>query len=349
MSQQTDNTPPRFAAGREWRTLGVVAAAALAVRAVLFIGWLSSPLRNFHLVPGLDMQSLLRYGAWDTGAVRPLFSLHRVLIASIRLCCGAEHLVETLAVIQLLCGTATAVLTAYAAFRLWGRRRAALAAGLIAAFYAPAAMYELSMLQETLQLFAFTASLAGILRARKHGFSLSYALTAGALLGLASCGRPTALLWVFAALAWCGYAAWRRGRLRRVGAVAGGVLAVWVLVSAFNWHFSEYYGPFFNVFGYSATVNAAAPAADQAVAAAPAPAVNSSPVAVLFRIGVNALSRLPNVFLAHEIPDNLNYYFIRDYFPELKLLIGPGLLVPFALAGMVLAGGLLLAGGTVLQ
>ncbi len=339
MSQQTDNTPPRFAAGREWRTLGVVAAAALAVRAVLFIGWLSSPLRNFHLVPGLDMQSLLRYGAWDTGAVRPLFSLHRVLIASIRLCCGAEHLVETLAVIQLLCGTATAVLTAYAAFRLWGRRRAALAAGLIAAFYAPAAMYELSMLQETLQLFAFTASLAGILRARKHGFSLSYALTAGALLGLASCGRPTALLWVFAALAWCGYAAWRRGRLRRVGAVAGGVLAVWVLVSVFNWHFSEYYGPFFNVFGYSATVNAAAPAADQAVAAAPAPAsaVNSSPVAVLFRIGVNALSRLPNVFLAHEIPDNLNYYFIRDYFPELKLLIGPGLLVPFALAGMVLA------------
>ena len=214
MSQQTDNTPPRrLAAGREWRTLGVVAAAALAVRAVLFIGWLSSPLRNFHLVPGLDMQSLLRYGAWDTGAVRPLFSLHRVLIASIRLCCGAEHLVETLAVIQLLCGTATAVLTAYAAFRLWGRRRAALAAGLIAAFYAPAAMYELSMLQETLQLFAFTASLAGILRARKHGFSLSYALTAGALLGLASCGRPTALLWVFAALAWCGYAAWRRGRL----------------------------------------------------------------------------------------------------------------------------------------
>lgn len=212
MSQQTDNTPPRrLAAGREWRTLGVVAAAALAVRAVLFIGWLSSPLRNFHLVPGLDMQSLLRYGAWDTGAVRPLFSLHRVLIASIRLCCGAEHLVETLAVIQLLCGTATAVLTAYAAFRLWGRRRAALAAGLIAAFYAPAAMYELSMLQETLQLFAFTASLAGILWARKHGFSLSHALTAGALLGLASCGRPTALLWVFAALAWCGYAAWRRG------------------------------------------------------------------------------------------------------------------------------------------
>ena len=48
-------------------------------------------------------------------------------------------------------------------------------------------------------------------------------------------------------------------------------------------------------------------------------------------------SRLPNVFLAHEIPDNLNYYFTRDYFPELKLLIGPGLLVPFALAGMVLA------------
>ena len=42
------------------------------------------------------------------------------------------------------------------------------------------------------------------------------------------------------------------------------------------------------------------------------------------------------VFQSHEIPDNLNYYFIRDYFPGLKLLIGPGLLIPFALAGLVL-------------
>lgn len=324
---------------REGRVYAVVALAALVVRGILFADWLNSPLRDFHRVAGLDMMTLLRFGEWGGDGI-VVFSPHRALVALLWNLNGGTHPIALLAVIQLLCGAATAVLTAYVAFRLWGDRRAALASGLIAALFAPGVMYELTMLQETLVLFAFTAGFAGILWARKHHFRPGYGVVAGALLGLASIGRPTALLWVFAALAWSGFLLWRRGRLKRLGALAGGVFAVWLLTSAFNWFSAGYPGPFYHVFGYSATVNAApaAEAGEGGEAVVPAAAVTAdSPAGKLLRIGSNAVLRLPKVFLAHEIPDNMNYYFIREHVPALKLLIGPGLLVPFALAGLVLA------------
>ena len=320
---------------REGRVYAVVALAALVVRGILFADWLHSPLRYFHRVAGLDMMTLLRFGEWG-GAGVVVFSPHRALVALLWNLNGGTHPVALLAVIQLLCGTATAVLTAYAAFRLWGDRRAALASGLIAALFAPGAMYELTMLQETLVLFTFTAGFAGILWARKHHFRPRYGVAAGALLGLASIGRPTALLWVFAALAWSGFLLWRRGRLKRLGALAGGVLAVWLVTGALNWFCAGYPGPFYHVLGYSAAVNAA-PAEEGGETVVPAAAVAAdSPAGKLLRIGSNAVLRLPKVFLAHEIPDNMNYYFIREHVPALKLLIGPGLLVPFALAGLAL-------------
>ncbi len=322
---------------REGGLLCIVGAAALAVRLVLFFSWLDSPLRFFHRIPGLDMQSLLRYGEWGVDGMPAVFTLHRTLVALVYHLNGGAHSVVALAVIQMFCGVGTAVLTAYSALRLWGSRRAALAAGLVAAFYAPAVMYELSMLQETLLLFAFSASFAGILRARRHHFSRSAGLLAGILLGLASIGRPTALLWVVAAVGWSGAILFRqrKGRWRRAGWIVAGVAAVWILVTVLNWSFNGGRSPFFNVIGYSATVNNLEPSAAGGTGEAGATFRSSVPYR-LFRIGLNAAGRVPMVFLAHEIPDNLNYYFIRDCFPGLKLLIGPGLLIPFALAGLLL-------------
>ena len=319
----------------EGRVYALVALAALIVRGILFADWLHSPLRCFHLVPGLDMMTLLRFGEWGGDGV-VMFAPHRMLVALLWNLNGGVHPVALLAIIQLLCGTAVAVMTSYAAFRLWGDRRAALCSGLIAALFAPGVMYELTMLQETLVLFTFTASFAGILWARKHRFLPWYGAAAGALLGLASIGRPTALLWAFAALVWSGLVLRKHGRLKRLGPLAGGVLAVWLLTSGLNWFWAGYPGPFYNVFGYSATVNAASAEEGDAVVSA-ASVTADSPGGKLLQIGSNAVLRLPKVFLAHEIPDNMNYYFIREYFPALKLLIGPGLLVPFALAGLVLA------------
>jgi len=321
----------------EGRIYALVALAALIVRGILFADWLHSPLRFFHQVPGLDMMTLLRFGEWGGDGV-VIFAPHRMLVALLWNLNGGIHPVALLAVIQLLCGTAVALMTSYAAFRLWGDRKAALFSGLIAALSAPGVMYELTMLQETLVLFTFSASFAGILWARKHRFLPWYGATAGALLGLASIGRPTALLWVFAALAWSGLVLRKHGRLKRLGPLAGGVLAVWLLVSGLNWFCAGYAGPFYNVFGYSATVNATPAGEEEGEAVVTAASVTAdSPAGKLFRIGSNAVLRLPKVFLAHEIPDNMNYYFVREYFPALKLLIGPGLLVPFALAGLVLA------------
>lgn len=323
---------------RERGVLCTVGALALAVRLVLFFGWLDSPLRYFHRVPGLDMLSLLRYGQWGDPGIHPVFTLHRTLVALIYHLNGASHSVAALAVIQLLCGTGTAVFTAWSALRLWGSRRAALAAGAVAAFYAPAVMYELSMLQETLLLFAFSASFAGILLAEKLHFRRGSGWIAGVLLGLASIGRPTALLWVAAAVGWSFLVQFRRGRgnWRRVLPVVAAVFAVWIAVGGLNRCFNGGWSPFFNVVEYSATVNRIGAPAGGGDGGGGATAVPDSLGYRLFRIGLNAAGRMPMVFLAHEIPDNLNYYFIREYFPGLKFLIGPGLLIPFALAGLVL-------------
>ena len=329
--KKTEPVKLRAMLSGETGVLCIVGATALAVRVLLFLSWLESPLRYFHLIPGLDMQSLLRYGEWGVEGMRAVFTLHRALIALVYHLNGGAHSVEALAVIQLLCGAGTAVLTAYAALRLWGNRRMALAAGLIAALYAPAAMYELSMLQETLLLLAFSASFAGLLWARRHRFDWRCGIVAGLLLGLASIGRPTALLWVGAAVAWSAFVLFRRRRseCRRALWVVCGVAAVWLAAAGLNWHYNGGKSPFFNVVDYSSRVNLADGPGEGTVARP------SGPVR-LFRIGINAAGRVPKVFLAHEIPDNLNYYFVRDYFPELKLMIGPGLLIPFMLAGLVL-------------
>ncbi|MDR0931496.1 MAG: hypothetical protein LBM70_00535 [Victivallales bacterium] len=309
----------------------IVGAVAAAVRILLFAAYLDSPLRYFHLVPGLDMQSLLRYGQWGENGVQPVFTLHRTLVAIVYYLNGGMHSVLALSVIQLAGGVATAMLSAYAALHLWGNRRLALLTGLIAALYAPAAMYELTMLQESLLLLAFSASFAGLLWAHKHRFACQYGLILGVLLGLASIGRPTALLWVILAIVWSAWVIFRRQKQQvfRVFWIVGGVIAVYLSVSVLNYRYNDRLSPFFSVLDYSASVNKL----DENQAKNPA--LVSAPIQ-LFKIGLKAVERLPKVFLAHEIPDNLNYYFIRDNFPELKLMIGPGLLIPFALAGLAL-------------
>ncbi len=315
---------------RDTRIYCLTALIALMVRAILYLDWLHSPMRYLHRVHGLDMMTLLQFAEWgESGTI--LFAPHRMLLALFWKLNGEVHPVELLVLLQTLGGVAIALLTVYAALRLWRNHLAALAAGLIAALYAPAVMYELSMLQETLALLTFSASFAGILWAHKHHFRLRYAATAGILLGIASIGRPTALLWVLFAAVWSAFVLWRRGRAKRVWPLIGGVLCVWLLISALNWYFAAYPGPFYHVLSYSASVNPAPAAGGEVIAP-----ISDSSVAKLFRIGANALSRLPKVFLAHEIPDNMNYYFIRAYNPGFQFLIGPGLLIPFALSGLVL-------------
>ena len=53
---------------RSWSQVYLpVAAVAAVLRCWAAVALAGSPLRNFHLVPGLDMQTLLERGEWEIG------------------------------------------------------------------------------------------------------------------------------------------------------------------------------------------------------------------------------------------------------------------------------------------
>ena len=99
-----------------------------------------------------------------------------------------------LAGVQLVLGVVAALLTAWIVLHLFGSRRYALAAGMVAALYGPALMYECTMLQESMVTFACLAAVASLIWAHRLRWRNSAALASGALFGLATIGRPTALL-----------------------------------------------------------------------------------------------------------------------------------------------------------
>jgi hypothetical protein len=70
------------------------------------------------------------------------------------------------------------------------------------------------------------------------------------------------------------------------------------------------------------------------------PEVENTPVQksdkALKRFVFGLPQRTAQFFLAREIPENINYYFLRDRIFPLKYLPGPGLLMPLALAGIFL-------------
>lgn len=319
-----------------------VAAIAAAARLWVYASWLESPLRWFHQVPGLDMQTLLEFGRRLVDGIG-LFTLHRTLVAGVWLANGGAHHVECLAAIQCVLGILSALLVTRITFHLSGKRSWALAAGIVTALYSPALMYEVTMLQESIVTFAVLLSFAGWLRARERRFVPVRAVTAGILLGLATIGRPTALLWAGCAVVFS-FPPFRRGSsIQRGLLVAAGSVGLWLSVGLLNQVHTGSFNPFFNVFPYAATVNAAPaapvsapPPTEGPETPPPSPSPSWKP---LLRIGRNALLRIPLLFCSDEIPDNLNFYFIRQEIPPLRFLPGPELLIPAAVAGILLLVG----------
>ncbi len=316
-----------------------VGGIAAAVRLWSYASWLESPLRWFHRVPGLDMQTLLEFGQRLVDGIG-LFTLHRTLVAGVWLANGGAHHVEFLAAVQCLLGLLGALFVARITLHLFGKRHWALAAGAVAALYSPALMYEVTMLQESIVTFAVLLSFAGWLWAREKRFAPGRAATAGILLGAATIGRPTALLWAAGAIV-LSFPPFRRKSTRRRGlVVAAGCVGFWLAVGVLNYVHTGGANPFFNVLPYATQVNAPADSPSPAPAAAEAAEISmTEKLAPLFRISGNALRRIPLLFAADEIPDNLNFYFIRHAFRPLRFLPGPELLVPAALAGILLLAG----------
>ena len=308
------------------KVLCLVAVAGALVKLAELLVWRESYFRFYHLVPGLDMETLLRFGEWGEKGNGFFFTPHRALIAAWWALKGHSHYVTGIVAVQSLFGIMGAVLCADLALKLFDRDRiAALACGLFYLLYGPFFIYEFSVLQEAVSLNLILLAFHAAVSARgRRGF-----VWAGTALGLCVVGRPTALFFVPLMLGFMAYRElkarrrpWKSAAKKLLPALAG-AFAVLCLVSIANRTFGGNWSCFFDVMPYSLEYNAGA-------GGGPAP---GNPYCLML---VNAVKRAPQMFMPTEIPENLNYCFLCRKMPFLNALPGPGTLLPLALAGMLL-------------
>ena len=308
------------------KVLWIVAAAGVLVKLAELLVWRGSTFRFYNFVPGLDMETLLRFGEWGTPDNGFFLTPHRALVAAWWALNGHVHHVTGIVAVQALFGIMGAVLCADLALKFCRRDRiAALVCGLFYLVYGPFFIYEFSVLQEAVSLNLILLAFHAAVSARsRRSF-----VWAGAALGICVVGRPTAFIFVplmFGFMAYRELASrrrpWKKAAKRLLPAAAG-ALAVLCLVSGVNRTFGGNWSCFFDVLPYSLEFNAGAGKS----------AVSGSPYLQMLS---NAVRRAPRMFMPTEVPENLNYCFLCRKMPFLNALPGPGMLLPLALAGMLL-------------
>ena len=300
--------------------------SALLVRCGIFFVYMASPFRFFHKVPGLDMETLLRFSEWGAGReFSPLFVVHRFLIYLVWLFNGREHCVPAVVILQCLFGIAGAVLTADLALMLWGKRKIALAAGIFYGLYPVTLLYDLCILQESVTTTLILLGVWSYFKCRSRHFPSKSAFFTGVLLGLSSVGRPVAaLLSVILPVK-----TFFDGKRKAAFLLLGGVSALWLAASSFNLVCSQSFFPFFKAVNYTVSYHE-----QQAAGNSVQPAAGTR--SGLQRMAAGLPLRTAKFFLSYEIPENINYYYLRSKIFPLKYLPGPGILLPLALAGVFL-------------
>ena len=296
-----------------------VFAAAVLFRLGALYEFFHSPLAQYANIPGLDMKTHLELGA--------LFARGEGVFALYRLAAALIPQVTGLILLQCFAGCLIAVLTVFTAFRLFGNRLTALAAGFFAAWYGNAVLYELVTLPETLNVLTALAAFAAVLQARRKQFTPVWCAAAGALLALTATGRPVGIAAVGAALIWLILHLYRRKSRRGAAALVIGLVAVWAPVTVWNglhgWPLPVY-GSNFN---YAAKVAGQKEMTSWNVDPKPEKVSVS-------RIAAGFCHKLPKVFSIREIPDNLNYYFLKKRFVFMQAGVPVALLVTLGVAGM---------------
>lgn len=308
------------------------AITAAAVKLVFAAAFYFSYFESYHLVPGLDMQTLLRFSEWlGENRFPPFFTFHRLTIFLVWLCNGQNHCVWAIFIIQSLVGIAGCLAMADITLKLSGNRISALACGIAGALYLPFLVYEFSILQETFMvnfaLFAFWALLNALHKRFAPVSSIIFAVAIFAALA----GRPAAIFWCGTMILLAGIKMFRKDKCKKMilpMAILGILLIGATIFNRINCGITS---PFYNVLPYTMQYNAEAAASSG----------NKQIEPSLLNSGINAATRLPQLFQCGEIPENQNIYFWCEKIPLLNLLIAPGLLIPLAAAGIMI---LLLSG-----
>ncbi len=292
--------------------------AALTIRTVWFFATVGSPLIFFSTIAGLDMKTHLELGRiFASGG--GIYTHYRAL------CALAGGNITALICIQYLGGALLAMLTAYCAEQLWKSPLYGCCAGLICALYAPELVYESVTLPESLNTLLALAIFAALLFARERNFDTSSALLLGALLGGGCCGRPAMLLYVTAVIIYIVF----RAKRRSIITAAAAFMVIISATSLFALKNQAVPLPFYcgNLSYIAAVGQQSAPQS-----------LNTAPDTVISLKSYFAavMAKLPLVFNATQIPNNVNYCFLRSHFPPCAAAIPALFLYICGISGGVL-------------
>jgi tetratricopeptide (TPR) repeat protein len=315
--------------------------AALLVRVVLLINWWDSPVRWYCNISGLDMQTILQTGEWFYNGVTT-FALYKAILTAILFLNKGAPCPEAVVIIQLIGGILIAPLVAWCTLRLWGKTYWALASGLLAALYAPAIMYQVVVLKESILLFFALLSLSAVLWAHKRHFSPKSLWICGMFLALACICRMNALPFCGLASLWIIVCLFKRLKgvkkaiLFRTSFLALGILTVFVPISIINARLTEG-NSFLPVqmpsIEYISKLGSIVNPTSMNVSPS-TPKTTSTKAINGFML--NMTRKIPSIFSASEIPNNVNYYFLKHKLFPLQYLIGPFLLIPLAVTALIL-------------
>lgn len=304
----------------------VVGISSAAIRLVFYALFAGTMFRYYHMVNGLDMQTLLRFSEWGsaTQVVPPFFTLHRITLFLLWKLNGGVHPIDLIFLIQTAVGIAGALAVTDVTLMLSGKRKAALVAGIISALYLPFLVYEFSILQETFTVNTLLFAIWALLKARKKRFNILPTVGAGLLWGFALTGRPVAIPVALAAFAGVVLYCRKKHFLKKSIPFFAAVVLVSGCATAFNAYFKSGKGPFYNVLPYTVQYNTES-----------SPAAQQSKLKKLTVTAGKMLSRTPLLLSVRELPENQNIYFWREKMPESRLLIGPEILMTLTIFSLL--------------
>lgn len=328
---------------------GIPVFIGILLRGIIFREWLASPLRYYHMLLGLDMETVMNMGEMffnHTGTI----SLWKLVIALSCALNNGSARPDFIVAVQLVFGVITIFSTAYIALRLTGKRILSAVAGIICALYAPAMMYECFILKETSLLFYVASGTAFVLFCRRNHFRAQHLILCGALLYSITLVRFYGLLWGVFTFLWILAYLFRKYKtqdkdhsvafrkiFKAFCIMTAGALMAMALTFSANYAWSKTFPEVLIPVEYNmkfGTVDT--PSAMHIPAEHELQTGKKSELKDYFSRADVYFKKFTYLFRSFEIPENLNYYFIRDHLFPLDLLLGPGFLIPAAAAGIMM-------------
>ena len=335
--------------------IGIPLLAAIVIRTILYMFWLQSPVRYYSSITGLDMQTTLLIGSWLYQGFS-IFTIHKFMISAIMFFNNGQHSPEALILIQIILGALAAPVIAWCALHLTGKRLWAIASGLVAAAYAPALLHECLALRESTQVFFAALSLFGLLWGRKRHFDIIGLIVAGTCLSLPCLVRVSSApffvlgsLWIvlYLFLKYKGKRLILKQFFIRLGVLVAVCSVIFGAVTLFNVRNSAINLPFHIDMNYAMKMSKVENPKDMNVGTlqpASSPATEIAPVAEgsasrqSFSIGrhlENCIYKFYLLFKPFEIPNNVNYYFMKYKLFPLEFMAGPLLVIPLAFTAIL--------------